>query len=221
MTRSGAESLSTTPHTLFWGDAAGGEPAPSVSVVIPTHNRAALVQRAISSVLAQTHRDLELIVVDDASTDHTRQVVATVEDARIRYVRHQTNGHASASRNTGIAHARGEYLAFLDDDDEWAPTKLAVQLALLRKSPPEIGLVYCWLDYVDAENRIVSELRPTLKGDVFLDVLDMQRLGNSSTLLLRRHIAEEVEGFDETLPRGNDGDFIRRVCQRYHVYLVP
>lgn len=195
--------------------------SPMISVVIPTHNRSQLVKRAITSALAQTYADLELIVVDDASTDDTKETVETFSDPRIHYIRHEVNLHASASRNTGIKYAQGKYLAFLDDDDEWHASKLLVQLKLIEASSPKVGLVYCWLNFVDPDGNVISKRHPTIRGDVFLDVLDMQRLGNISTVLIRQHIAEEIGGFDETLLRGNDGDFIRRVCQTYHVDLVP
>jgi len=191
-----------------------------VSVIIPTHNRAAMVRRAVASVLRQTYPHLECIVVDDASTDDTAQIVAEFGDGRIRYLRHERNKGASAARNTGIAQATGELIAFLDDDDEWLPAKLEKQVPLLQQAPEQVGLVYCWLDYYRDET-LVREWHPTLQGYVFDRVLDAQRLGNSSTLLVRREVVETVGGFDESLPRGNDGDFIRRVCRDYEVDYVP
>lgn len=191
-----------------------------VSVIIPTHNRADLVVRAIRSVLAQTYRNLECIVVDDASTDNTGDAVRAIQDPRLTYLRHEQSKHASATRNTGIAAAKGEYIAFLDDDDEWLPEKLAKQVALLQSLPVTVGMVYCWMDYYSDEG-LVSHHHPTLKGAIFAHVLDTQPIGNSSTLLVRRRVIDRVGGFDETLPRGNDGDFIRRVCRDYEVDIVP
>lgn len=194
--------------------------SPIVSVVIPTHNRSALVKRAVESVLAQTYESYEVIVVDDASTDNTAEVVKSFDDSRIWYLRHDTNRHASASRNTGSQAATGRYIAYLDDDDEWLPDKLAKQIELIENASGEIGMVYCWLDYFDA-GRVVAQLHPSLRGRVFGEVLDKQRLGNSSTLLVRREVFDTVGGFDENLFRGNDGDFIRRVALRYAVDVVP
>lgn len=191
-----------------------------VSVVIPTHNRAELVVRAIRSVLAQTYRNLECIVVDDASTDHTSDAVCTMPDSRLIYLRHQQAKQASATRNTGIAAAKGEYIAFLDDDDEWSPEKLVKQVALLQALPATVGMVYCWMDYY-SDQGLVSHHHPMLKGGIFAQVLDTQPIGNSSTLLVRRAAIDHVGGFDETLPRGNDGDFIRRICRDFDVDLVP
>ncbi len=99
---------------------------PLVSICIPTYNRAALVQEAVASVLAQTWREFELIVVDDGSTDDTTEALAAYA-SRIRLIRRESRGGVSAARNTGIAAARGEWLAFLDSDDLWRPEKLARQ----------------------------------------------------------------------------------------------
>ena len=109
---------------------------PKVSVIVPTHNRADLLPRAVDSVLAQTYGDYEMVIVDDCSSDNTQDVIAGFSDPRIRSFRHDRNRGQSAAINTGIAHARGEYIGFLDDDDEWLPTKLEGQVALLEASSP-------------------------------------------------------------------------------------
>ena len=114
---------------------------PKVSVIIPTYNRASLLPRAVNSVLAQTYSDYEIIVVDDCSPDNTQDVIAAFSDPRIRSFRHVTNRRQSAAINTGIANARGEYIAFLDDDDEFTPTSLADRLAVFASSPTEVALV--------------------------------------------------------------------------------
>ena len=215
-----AASLSRTPHTHPGRESEGDGPTPLVSVVIPTHNRAKLVRRAISSVLGQTYDDFELIVVDDASSDDTEKAVASLGDERIRYIRHETNRHASASRNTGIAHSRGKYIAFLDDDDEWLPRKLSEQVDLIESLPHSVGMIYCWMD-VYRDGKLEHRRRPELRGAIFGHVLDSQRIGNSSTLVVRRQLIDQVGGFDESIPRGNDGDFIRRVCLEYQVDFVP
>jgi len=192
-----------------------------VSVIVPTHNRADLLPRAISSVLGQSYHHLECIVVDDGSTDGTEQVVKQFTDDRLVYLRHETNRHASAARNTGMAYSNGELIAFLDDDDEWLANKLEKQVSLLLGLPEKVGMVYCWMDYFDQHGNLIREHHPKLRGYVFPYVLDAQRLGGCPTLLVRREVVEEVRGFDEALPRGNDGDFIRRVCRKYLVDVVP
>jgi len=159
--------------------------------------------------------------VDDASTNDTEFVVSEFSDDRLVYLRHETNRHTSAARNTGIAHARGGLLAFLDDDDEWLPTKLEKQVSLIQSLPINVGMVYCWMNYYDDQGRRVKEHHPMHRGYVFPYVLDQQRIGGCPTLLVRRSVVEKVGGFDESLLRGNDGDFIRRVCLEYEVDVIP
>ena len=172
-------------------------------------------------MLDQTYPELECIVVDDASIDDTDQIINTFEDDRLKYFRHEKNKGTSAARNTGIRHSKGGLIAFLDDDDEWIATKLEKQVPLLKGLPERFGMVYCWMDYYDANNKLIHQHHPTLKGYVFPQVLDAQRLGGCPTLLVRRNIINEIGGFDESLLRGNDGDFIRRVCRKYEVDYVP
>jgi glycosyltransferase involved in cell wall biosynthesis len=190
-----------------------------VSVIIPTHNRSQLLVRAVHSVLSQTYSNLECIIVDDASTDDTQKIIQQFTDPRLIYLRHQVNKHASASRNTGINQAKGDLIAFLDDDDEWLPTKLEKQVHLLESLPREYGMVYCWVDFY-RNGEVFAKRHPTYRGFIFDKVLDDQRIGNSSTLLVRKEVIEKIGGFDESLPRGNDGDFIRRVSLNYQVEVV-
>ena len=194
-----------------------------VSVVIPTRNRAELLPRAVGSVLAQTWTDFELLIVDDHSTDETPAAIARFADERIRSFRHERNIGQSKALNTGIEHARGEYVAFLDDDDEWLPGKLAAQVALLDAAPPEVGLVYCWRDELDeASRRRVGIPRLTLRGDIFEHMLALHLPASPSSWLVRRSTALSIGGFDEGLQQANDVDFISRICARgWHVDFVP
>ncbi len=114
--------------------------APLVSVIIPTYKRPALLRRSVMSVLAQTYANLELIVVDDCSPDETPEVMGAFTDPRVRYIRLETNQKAGRARNAGIAAARGELIAFQDDDDLWLIEKLERQVAALHAAPPEVGL---------------------------------------------------------------------------------
>ena len=107
---------------------------PKVSVIILTYNRATLLRRALQSVLNQSFGDFEIIVVDDASVDGTKDVMRDMSDNRIQYVQHKQNMGEGRSRNTGLAKAQGQYIAFLDDDDEWLPEKLELQVSLMEKS---------------------------------------------------------------------------------------
>jgi len=194
---------------------------PLVSVVIPTYNRSQLILRAVRSVLEQTYTNLECIVVDDFSSDNTKEIIKSVKDERIIYLRHKDNQRASAARNTGIKCAKGDYVAFLDDDDLWLPTKLEKQMLLIQNLSEKFGMVYCWMDYFDKNGNNIKEHHPILKGNVFKHVLESQGIGGCPTLLVRKEVFESIGEFDESLPRGNDGDFIRRVCRKYMVDFIP
>ena len=128
-----------------------------VSVIIPTWNRAECLPKTIDSALSQTYASLEAIVIDDGSTDNTEQVIASMmqRDRRIRYIRQANSGVASA-RNTGLSHARGNYVAFLDSDDLWEPWKLELQIACLKRHPT-IGMVWTDMTAVDPNGRVVHK----------------------------------------------------------------
>lgn len=193
---------------------------PQVSVIIPTHNRADLISRAINSVLKQTYSNFEILVISDGSCDNTEKVVASFKDSRIRFFTHKTSCGASAARNTGLRASCGKYLAFLDDDDEWTRDKLKVQIPILEKSDPKVGLVYAWMEYRKNGERL-SVYSPKLRGDVFEKMLDGQVIGGCPTVIIKREVLDLVSGFDEELPRGNDGDFFRRISEHYHVDYAP
>lgn len=194
---------------------------PNVSVIIPTCNRAEMVRRAIESVRAQTWQgDMEIIVVSDGSTDNTEETVASFDDSRIRFFKHKTSRGASAARNAGLRASRGKYIAFLDDDDEWTRDKLEVQMPVIEKSDPRIGLVYAWMECKENGERLYVH-SPELRGDVFEQMLDGQVVGGCPTVIIKREVLDLVPGFDEELRRGNDGDFYRRISEHYHVDYVP
>jgi glycosyltransferase involved in cell wall biosynthesis len=158
--------------------------------------------------------------VDDASNDSTKEVTMNIKDNRINYIRHNIRKHASAARNSGIKLAKGTFIAFLDDDDEWAPQKLKKQIDLINKTKSNVGLIYCWIDYVN-NDIVLNRYSPKLRGNIFDEMLDKQAIGNSSTILIKRKVIENIGFFDESLPRGNDGDYIRRICRKYDVDYVP
>lgn len=195
---------------------------PKVSVIIPTYNRADLLPRAINSVLSQTFTAYEIIIVDDCSSDNTQDVIASLSDPRIRQIRHDRNKGQSAAINTGIANARGEYIAFLDDDDEWLPDKLEGQVAVFQSSASDVGLVYGWMDRIeDSTGRLIPSYRNTMAGDIFEHSLALNIPGPTIVLLVRSSVAREVGGIDANLSRYNDADFICRVAQRYKAAVLP
>jgi glycosyltransferase involved in cell wall biosynthesis len=179
---------------------------PTVSVIIPTFRRADLVSRAISSVLRQTFEDLELIVVDDASPDNTREVVQAISDPRVRYVRHERNRGLPAVRNTGVRNAAGEFIAFLDDDDEWRDDKLEKQLQAIKLH----DVVVC---AYQVNGRTVTHYRKSTISSMDL------RQGNQfppSGWLAKTSVLKEVL-FDETVRQGEDWDTLIRIAARYRI----
>ena len=189
---------------------------PKVSVIIPTHNRANYLPAAIQSVLEQTFQDFELIVVDDASSDNTAAVVKSFTDSRISFSRLDANRGGSAARNQGILTATADYLAFLDDDDEWAPDKLARQVQILDEASKDVGAVYTGYVMIEPkESRVVGRRVPVKRGDILTDLLEGNCVGTTSTLLMRRVCFDRVGLFDETLPSFQDHDMWIRVAKDF------
>ena len=180
-----------------------------MSVITPTYNRAGLIARAIKSVLEQTYRCFELIVVDDASTDKTEHLVNSFHDPRIQYVRHKENMGAAAARNTGLALSQGDYVAFLDSDDEWLPAKLAHQLEIFRQATSDVGLVYS--DFV--------LVYPSGREKLHRRVSKGITIGYPSRWLVKREVLQQVGGFDESMPAMQDTEIsirIARACETHH-----
>jgi len=195
-----------------------------VSVIIPSYNAAAFIGRACGSVLAQTFENLELIVVDDGSTDNTAEIVGTLDDPRVRVIC-QPHGERSAARNSGIAAACGEFVAFLDADDWWSVDKLERQLSVMINSP-RLGLVYCWLQQVGPGGEHLRLIKGNAPGDQASGswIFDRMLLGNiggpGSTMLLRREVLDQVGVFRRDLAYGEDWDFCLRVAHSYPVGFV-
>lgn len=192
---------------------------PRVSVVIPAYNAAQFVGATISSVLAQTFGDLEIIVIDDGSTDHTASVVASFEKAQYH---HQPNRGPAAARNAGLRRARGEYVAFLDADDVWAPEMLDACVSVLD-SDPEIGVVHTNWRVINATGKVVQEnsgWRPW-RGQVF-DRLLIDIPMNTSTIVWRKRCYDDIGGFDET-PEINDDwyNWLRIAHQGWEFECIP
>lgn len=203
---------------------------PKVSVIIPTYNREHLISNSIQSVLAQTYKDFELIIVDDGSSDNTEEVVLSFKDERIRFIKQPVNRGVSAARNTGIKAARGSYIAFLDSDDEWLPQKLELQLELLD-SRHDIAIVCSdayvfdnrtgstisrlWHDnpsyhWGNPRKAIQHPLRELLQG-FFI---------TCQGTVVRRLVFTEVGYFDESLHTHEDWDMLVRIFQRFRAYIM-
>lgn len=199
--------VETTAGQASLRGAGAAEEAPLVSVIIPTYNRAARVARAVLSVQRQTHTRLEIIVVDDASSDETPRVMANLNDQRLRYIRHEKNAGGSAARNTGIRAATGEFIAFLDDDDEWEPEKTEEQLKMLQY----YDAVVCTSDGVGSD-LYKHEQRKTLE----LADLRTGPFGGTGVLMTRTAVLKDTL-FDESLPRGQDWDLFIRIAMKHRI----
>lgn len=186
---------------------------PLLSVVIPSYNRGHAIGACIASVLAQTLEDFEIVVVDDASTDDTRERVAAFADPRVRYIAHDRNRGGAAARNTGVRASTGDFIAFLDSDDSWAPRKLERQIALLGERGPEYGLAYTWFIGRDGEGREVSRSDHSLDGSVTDALLVANRVGTFSSIVVRRDVFERVGGLDEKLRSCQDWDLSIRLSR--------
>lgn len=192
---------------------------PCVSVVIPAYNREAVIGRAIDSVLSQSYQDFEIIVVDDASTDSTVTIVESYSDSRIRCMRHKENRFAGAARNTGITAATGEYIAFLDSDDEWLPEKLELQVNVLESRDESWGCLYSGARIFKLGYNPV-DYRASREGSLVKDLLMSKFVIWTPTFIFRRQCLERVGLFDESLIRAQDRDFYIRMLGTYKIASV-
>ena len=187
-----------------------------VTVVMPTYNCAGYAGEAIKSILAQEYKPVEIVVVDDGSTDDTREAVRRFGN-RIKLIERHHGGPAAA-RNTGIEAAKGELIAFLDADDLWRPNKLALQVPLFQN--PDIGLVYSNFDYIDEKSTLIrTRLGRWYRGRIFHRVMK-HGLAWTGTVVARRNVFERLGGFDEAMPVAEDWDMWLRISAFYEVDYV-
>lgn len=193
-----------------------------VSVIMPTYDRAHLLGRSIPSVLNQTYQDFELIVVDDGSTDNTRDMVAQFHDERLRYAWHETNRGVSAARNTGVRMATGTYVAFNDSDDEWMAHKLDRQMEVFGTVDAKVGVVYSdmWNIVNGRGERYRAPHIMPKDGIVYDKGLACQTGCYMVTAMVRRQCFEKVGMFDEELRALEDAEFFMRVSKYYHFYHI-
>jgi len=189
---------------------------PRVSVIIPTYNGAHLIGRAIQSVLNQTYQDFEIIVVDDASTDNTEELVKSFNDGRIQYNRHEKTKGAAAARNTGIKFARGDYIAFQDSDDEWLPEKLEKQIKVFGNTSSKVGVVYTgfWRIENDTKTYIPSSRITQKEGSIHWSLLETNFIGTPAAMV-KKECLLRAGTFDERLPRLQDWELWIRISKYY------
>jgi GT2 family glycosyltransferase len=205
-----------------------GSDEQAVGVVVPMHNAERTIAATLASICAQTHRSLDIVVVDDGSTDGSATVAEawSRRDQRIRIV-HQANAGVAAARNAGAAATDAPFLAFVDADDLWAPTKIACQLAALDEGGPAAGLVYCWYASINQQDRVVSfGPQPMIEGEAMRALCQANWIGNGSSLLLRRAAFEQAGGYDPSLRArraqgAEDLLMCLRVAERAEFRVVP
>lgn len=192
-----------------------------ISVVIPTYNRAKTLPRAINSVLNQTYKNLELIIVDDASTDGTEEIIKEFKDSRIRFIKNEVNKGGSAARNIGINEAKGEFVAFQDSDDEWHLRKLEIQMEAMKVSSPNVGVVYCGL--IRIQEGKSSYFPPKYfrnKDGNIVDTLKKQNIIGTQSALIKKSCFEKSGNFDETFPRLQDWELFIRIAKFYDFIFI-
>ena len=197
---------------------------PTVSVIIPTYNRALKLKEAIQSVLDQTYTDYEVIVVDDGSVDNTREVVNELKQRsdKLVYI-YQENRERSAARNRGISVARGDYIAFLDSDDRFLPEKLSVQVRALENNR-DFGMAYSSLVFIGENGEVLGssgKARTRLSGWIYPELLFIKgTIIITSGVMVRASVLSEIGGFDEEMHICEDLDLWRRIAKRYKVLQI-
>ncbi len=200
----------------------------TVGVIIPMFNAQRTIMATLRSVCEQTHRNLDIVVVDDGSVDDSSAIVAAwcERDRRVRLVR-QANAGVAVARNTGAAASTAQFLAFIDADDLWAPTKIEFQLDAMQSGGLAVGLVYCWYASIGQDDRVITfGPQPLDEGFVLKRLCSSNLIGNGSTLLVRRSIFEAIGGYDPSLrARGLDAaeDYLicLRIAERTEFRVVP
>lgn len=190
-----------------------------ISIIIPTYGPTSGLKPAIESVLTQTYKDWELIVVDDNNPDsdarkETEQLMCSYNDHRIKYLQHPYNKNGAAARNTGLAEAKGRYIAFLDSDDEYLPQRLEKCLSVMESAPSNVAGVYTGCEYIRGGE--VYHIEKTVEpGNFLVQTLACTfRFQTGSNIFVRKSVVDELGGFDESFIRHQDYEFLARIFQK-------
>ena len=198
---------------------------PLVSVVTITRNRGSLLKRCITSVLSQTYSNIEHIVVDGASDDNTDEVVAGFKDHRLRFEKLDYNWPLKETMDHAIGMCRGKYLSFLDSDDEYLPSKIEKQVALIENLPDDYGFVYCWMSFLDSNknNHVIHVHNSQLRGDVKDEVIGEPLISGTPTLLFKTDFFKKIGGWKSVQEIGiaSDWEMCARACQIGRVDYIP
>lgn len=194
-----------------------------VSVIIPTYNREKTILRAVQSVLDQTYTNLEVLVIDDGSTDGTAEIVKGIGDDRVKYVVLEQNGGQSMARNIGVEMAEGEWIAFQDSDDCWHNNKLETQIEYIKENP-QFSLVYCMsMNYFQSGATLVVPAAPlpeVMEGKMIFTLL-RRNVIDTPTMFMRKECFLNVGGFDTAYKALEDWEFVLRFAKEYEIGYIP
>jgi len=201
---------------------------PLVSVIIPAYNAEAFIRQTLESVLSQTYKNIEVLVVDDGSKDRTPEIVQSFaqKDERVRLLQ-QSNAGVAAARNLAIANSTGEFIAPIDADDIWYPQNIEKQVQCMLRAEPSVGLVYAWSAYIDEQGLLTGGHKISREeGEVYIPLVRGNFIGNTSAALIRRTCFEQIGGFNSQLRAQNaqgceDWDLYLRIAERYEFRVVP
>lgn len=197
-----------------------------VSVIIPTYRRSEMLDRAIRSVLNQSYQNIELLLVNDnvPGDDFSQSLFEKVKkyncDSRFKLILQEKHINGAVARNAGIKQAKGEYIAFLDDDDWWEPEKLRIQVSVLSQLSDEWGGVSCMYSFVSGNGRITGKSSCYRDGNIYKDILNLTTDVTTCSLLLRHAALDEVGYFDESLLRHQDFQLLVNFTYRFKLKLV-
>jgi glycosyltransferase involved in cell wall biosynthesis len=202
--------------------------SPLVSVIIPAYNAEQFIERTLNSVLCQIYQHLEILVVDDGSTDRTAEIVKSIaqQDHRVILLQ-QPNSGVAAARNLGIQKSKGEFIAPIDADDIWYPQNLEKQVRCLLQSEPSVGLVYSWSLNIDEEDSPIEGFCASkIEGKVYKTLLCHNFIGNASATLIRRTCFEKVGGYNCQMKEQNaqgceDWELYLRIAEHYQFRVLP
>ena len=200
---------------------------PLVSVIVPAHNAERFIDKTLNSVICQTYRNIEVLVVDDGSQDQTSEIVESMsqQDHRI-FLLHQDLSGVAAARNAAIRQSKGQLIAPIDADDVWHPQNLEKQVLCMLKAGPSVGLVYAWSAVINEHGLLTGDFRAsTIEGEVYETLLSHNFLGNASASLIRRNCFEEVGYYNPQFLKRNaqgceDWDLYLRIAETHQFRVV-
>lgn len=193
---------------------------PVISVIIPAYNAASTILETIDSVREQTFSDIEIIIINDGSTDQTLELLSTINDSRLKVISYE-NGGLSVARNRGISHARGEFLAFIDADDLWTPDKLQLQFEALQRHP-EAGVAYSWTHFMDEHGESFHSDKPIFfEGNVYGKLLVWNFIASGSNPLIKKQAIDSVGEFEPSVSGAADWDYWLRLAAHWPFAVVP